>query len=182
MIARLVNWLIARAHRTPYFHLHDKNGDLYMARYWLVPYASLTEAGCHIATWRQPFTWLLQKLGIAIRVHHIHREDRDRHMHDHPWSFVSVVLRGWYVEAQPMYPDEFKTWEDSGIEMASIDFRRQGSLAYRPVGTRHRIVQVPVDGVVTLFITFRYRQSWGFYTPQGKVPWRDYLAEEGSGQ
>ena len=34
----------------------------------------------------------------SVKLHHILRSDDDRDLHDHPWSFVSVILRGGYWE------------------------------------------------------------------------------------
>lgn len=34
----------------------------------------------------------------GIRLQKILRGDKDRHLHDHPWSFVSIILVGAYIE------------------------------------------------------------------------------------
>lgn len=207
MLRLIAEWLIERALSTPYFHLHHADGSLYMERYWLVPFvtsgraASDKDAGCYVATWRQPLTWLLQRLGIAVRVHCIHTADLDRALHDHPWTFLSVVLRGWYVENRPSTPNnavfeevavpiELPIYRSLPIEaiyrivnppvtmvmQEPVDEaqRRAGSIAVRRFYHRHRIIAVSPGGVWTLFVTFRKRQSWGFFTPQGKVWWWAY--------
>lgn len=79
-----VNWLIARAKRTPYFELEG-----YMGRWWLV----------------QPSWWL----PFSIRVHHIQRADFDRNPHNHPWNFRTIVLRGTYTE-ELLMPDGSKSY------------------------------------------------------------------------
>lgn len=33
-----------------------------------------------------------------IYIHYIARSDMDKHPHNHPWNFTSVVLKGGYVE------------------------------------------------------------------------------------
>lgn len=182
-----VQWLIERALRTPYFHLRHADNSLYMARYWLVPFAgsgSHSDVGCFAASWwRQPFTWLLQKLGIAVRIHCIATGDLDRALHDHPWTFISVLLRGRYDEARPVTPNNaiFErvpvtfsglTTPSEYVEAEPVTLRTRfpGSIALRRFSDRHRIVRVS-DNVWTLFITFKKRQSWGFYTPQGKLWW-----------
>lgn len=81
MPAWLATGLIERALRTPYFHLYHADGSLYMARYWLRRHAAGSSA------------W-------AARVHYLATPDEDRHLHDHPWDFVSIVLRGG-VEGDP---------------------------------------------------------------------------------
>lgn len=171
----LTRWLLERAWKTPYFHLHHADGSLYMERYWLVPFAdagTTSKEGCYRATWRQPLVWLLQKLDIAVRVHCIHTPDFDRHMHDHPWWFASCVLRGWYQEARPIC--DVPTFDANGREYAFTTVRREGSWARRGVFERHRIEAVSPGGVWTLFITGPKRQSWGFFTERGWIGWKDY--------
>lgn len=170
----LANYLIRRAQFTPYSHLTREDGSAYMLRYWLVPYGD-PKAGANcgpVSFWRRPLAWLLQRFGIAVRVHKISAPDRDRHLHDHPWSFVSVVLRGWYHERRPLAIRPCFDWAQE-YENSSNVRRRAGDICFRRSTDRHRISSVSVD-CWTLFITFRMRQWWGFYTPEGKVYWRDY--------
>jgi hypothetical protein len=172
----LIDRLIDLARRTPYFHLYHADGTIYMERYWIVPSArpgSASKAGCYVATWRQPIRWILQKLGIAVRLHCIHTPDLDRAMHDHPWTFISVVLRGWYIEARPLRPESFlPTSSDPEEEMEQSHPRAAGGYALRRFYHRHKITAVSPGGVWTLFVTFRKRQPWGFYTPGGKIWWQ----------
>lgn len=187
MIRNLFNWtanrLIARAMRTPYSHLLHGDGSVYMERYWLAPSAhkgSASDEGCYIAKWyREPSVWLLQKLGIAVRVHRICTPDFDRALHDHPFNWASIVLRGGYLELRPVSVDPcFDV--DLGIDPLAPDdentigeWRLPGSFAFRRATDRHRITDIMRD-TWTLFITGPKVQWWGFYTPQGKVFWRDF--------
>jgi hypothetical protein len=182
MRQRLWNWtvdrLIALAKRTPYFHLHHGDGTLYMERYWLVPFISSEHVGCYaMRWWREPFGWLCQRFGIAMRIHVIHTPDLDRALHDHPWNFVSVVLRGWYTELRPIDNGQpcFAEHElsDGGEELTWIIHRAERSVAFRRATDRHRIINQSAR-CVTLFITGPKRQWWGFYTPSGKVYYKDY--------
>lgn len=178
MMKTLVNWLIAYAKRTPYFHLRNPDGTPYMDRYWLIPYAPTErhgeEQGCYTARWwRNPIVWLFQRFGIAVRIHHIRSADLHRDLHDHPWWFVSLVLRGWYIEKMPMVePLFYAAWESR----THSTLRRAGSWAFRNTKATHTITTVPVGGAWTLFITGPWRQVWGFYTEQGWVNHRDYNA------
>lgn len=148
MLTKLVNWIIARAKRTPYFHLEG-----YMERYWLFPYGSL------------PF-------GIAIRVHHILRSDTDRHLHDHPFNFISIVLRGGYFEERLA-----RSYGD--VELRRKKWRGPGSIAFRRATDFHKLT-LPVRAdrsCWTLFISFRARQPWGFLVDGKKVLAKDYLGD-----
>lgn len=149
---RLADAIIRRAQRTPYFHLYHGDGSLYMGRYWLRPYSE-------------------NRLNWAARVHHIATADYDRVLHDHPWNFVSIVLRVGYTEVRPVGIEPI--WRANGEEVTYTVDRRVGSFAYRRATDRHRIVAVLPD-TYTLFITGPKRQWWGFYTPFGKMHWREY--------
>ena len=180
----LVDYLIRRAKRTPYFDLPG-----YMRRNWLVPYnveikrrvaaPDLTEKfgipsfrvytdGTGPVTWRRPIARLLQLCGIAVRVHEILRSDDGRDPHDHPWGYVTVILKGGYFETR---------YDDKG-EFVSRKWHGPGSILYRPAGSWHRL-DLP-NGMVTttLFITGRKVQSWGFNVNGVKVPYYEYLAEK----
>lgn len=129
-------------------HIYGPDGSLYMERYVL-----------------------FETRWLSCRLHHIAREDRDRHMHDHPWWFISAVLGGGYVEARPA---AIEPCFDGDVEYSTQTPRPVGSLAFRRATDRHQITSV-MPGTWSLFIYGPVRQWWGFYTPQGKVYWKDYL-------
>lgn len=157
MITRFVDWLIGRAMRTPYFHLEG-----YLDRFWLFPYGSL------------PF-------GIAVRIHHILRSDNDRHLHDHPWAFLSIVLRGGYWEERPCDCCQEFGVLDGNCEHREGIWRGPGSIAFRRASDFHRLILPTVvdadQSCWTLFITFRATQPWGFLVDDEKVLAKDYLGD-----
>ena len=156
------SYLIKRAKKTPYFHL-----DGYMNRWWLVPYSYVNqEQGCGpVKLLDRPVAWLLQKFGVAIRIHHILRSDDDRHMHNHPWNARTFILRGWYIE---------KRREDNGDD--SLSFMSMGRIEKLTPADFHTVLDVSEGGVYTMFVTFDYQWSWGFLVNGETFPWRDYLA------
>lgn len=144
----VTDWLIRRAMRTPYTHI-DKDGDVYMYRYWLFnPYK---ENSSGKGNW----------FPISIRLHHIVRPDQDRHMHDHPWNARTFILRGWYIEKR---------------EEGRYYWRGEGETAKLNFGEYHYITGIsPLHGAWTLFVTGKYRGTWGFLVNGAKVKWREYL-------
>lgn len=183
----IVDWLIRRAKRTPYWHLIG-----YMERYWLVPYNKVIErkiscrwtdtaldgttSSCTVVTavtdgtgpvspWRRPFARLVQSLGIAARVHHILRSDSGRDPHDHPWWFVTIVLRGGYYEHRY---DAFGSW-------VSRRWHGPGSVLIRAPEDLHMLELPKGKTAWTLFITGPKKQTWGF-KPEGmpKIPYHLY--------
>lgn len=162
LIARLVvrhfEALRQRAMRTPYSHITSPDGStVYMYRYWLFnPYPHGSEG--RVRKWSR---WL-----PSVRLHHIMEPDRDRHLHDHPWNARTIVLRGWYEEERPL---------PGGWTRAH--WRSEGYTGRILFGQFHRISHVSSGGVWTMFITWRYRGTWGFDVDGVKVPYRTYLAE-----
>lgn len=138
------------AMRRPDTHLYHADGSLYMARFWL-----------------------LRTRWFSMRLHHIATADLDRHFHDHPWSFISLVLRGGYREARPATIEPCFLDGSTEIERIIVTSRRAGSIALRRATDRHRVSGVMPE-TWTLVILGPKRQWWGFYTPNGKVHWRDY--------
>jgi hypothetical protein len=120
---------------TPYLHL-----DGYMERYWL-----------------------FRTRWLSARIHRILRSDNDRDLHDHPWSYVAVILRGGYLEVT----ESGERWYGRG----AVLFRRATHL--------HRLVLPPGETATTLFFVRPKRREWGFRTPAGWVHWRRYVEERG---
>lgn len=151
MIAEII---IAQAVRNVYRkgHIYGNDGSLYMGRYTL-----------------------FETDGLSARVHQIARPDHDRHLHDHPWNFASYVLRGGYTEQRPI---DVNPCFQGDSEDCNSTYRAKGSWAWRHATDRHRISDVQPD-TWTLFVYGRLAQWWGFYTPAGKIYWKDYLAQYG---
>ena len=140
-----------------------------MQRFWLVPYShkgSESEAGCGVVSWwRRPIARVLQAFGVAVRVHQILRSDHGREPHDHPWPYLTCILRGGYREER---------YNDLG-DLVSAKWHGPGSIVYRPANSWHRL-QVPAGQTAwTLFITGPKRQTWGFAVDGKKVPYREYF-------
>jgi len=108
---------------------------------------------------------------FGIMLHKFYASDDDC-MHDHPWPFVSIILRGGYWE-----------WTRGGDVLMSDrdgssgdrrDWYRPGSILFRGARHLHRI-QLALDGRPTWSLVFtgpRVR-DWGFITPKGWiVHWR----------
>ena len=96
---------------------------------------------------------LIQTPLFSVMLHWIHRPDPQPHLHDHPVSFLSFVLRGFYVEK----PGK------------TVWFAR-----FMRATDKHRIVWVPPEGCLTLVFAGPVVRSWGFHTERGWVGWREY--------
>lgn len=107
---------------------------------------------------------LLPRNRIAnVYVHRFLRDDDDRALHDHPWFWCSILIRGRYVEHT--------------IARGGIHRRREcgaGSWRLRTPWFAHRIELVDTDPCWTLFITVARIRDWGFHCPSGWVPWQEF--------
>ncbi len=96
----------------------------------------------------------------GLRVHHILRSDLDRELHDHPFWYVSLVLRGGYTEETP---DGRKIWYGPG------------ALLFRSAASLHRLEIPAGESAWTLVLRGPIERVWGFATDLGWVPWRDFV-------
>lgn len=124
-------------------------------RTWKVKWAeTLGKEECpYLKRWRFQTPW------FSVRLHHFYRSDDKRAPHDHPFSFITLVLKGAYF--------------DLGEQM--VDHLRPGSLRYRPATHRHSVVVDYNDGtkfssrygrtngVWTIILTGPMVRRWGFW-------------------
>ena len=105
--------------------------------------------------WRNPlgnpgcpflYRWVLGFGLFSIRLHHWISSDDDRHFHDHPWWFVTLVLSGAYQDVSP----ERSEW------------LRRGDIVFRPSLHRHYVLIGP-EGCWTLLLTGPELRYWGFW-------------------
>lgn len=116
------------------------------------------------------YMWRLRMLRtpwFSVYLHHIVKEDVDTDLHDHPWSFFSILLWGSYWE---LFPSEERT---KHRHVRWFNFKRaEDAHTITWLSTRR-------TGVWTLVFLGPKRRSWGFYTSKGWIPWRQYVAEKG---
>lgn len=110
---------------------------------------------------------IIQTPLFGFYLHHIHRPDRDRDPHDHPWSFLSVIIAGSYRE---------KIWPDKRDPQKYITRnRKRWSPGRLRRGSAHIITSM--NGPLwTLVLTGPRRGEWGFWTDGSFVPWREYIS------
>lgn len=104
---------------------------------------------------------------FAVRLHWIHKEDPDRDLHDHPWGFVSFVLRGWYKEQECSDPDMRQAWlEADEVGEANRKWPIKERLIrwfnHKDTLAAHRITEVSPK-LLTLVFTGPKTKDWGFY-------------------
>lgn len=106
--------------------------------------------------------WVLNLYIISLRIHHWISSDDDRAYHDHPWNFLTIILKGGYTDVSPQGKDKVYA----------------GSIRYRSALHCHT-VQVNPGGCWSILLTGREKRRWGFY-PNGKFLRRSkYFAKYG---
>jgi hypothetical protein len=103
---------------------------------------------------------------FSVFIHQFWSSDPD-HVHDHPWDNITWILRGGY-------------WEASAD--GNMVYRRRGFWRYRNAELFHRlsIGDHSPGQAWTLFIHFRRRRDWGFFTPDGWLPAEEYGVKYGA--
>jgi len=108
---------------------------------------------------------------FGVYLHKILRSDQDRYVHDHPFSFVSIMLWGAYGEVLSRYVST--PWGGHAHDYTIIRDRRAPSICFRRAEDAHRLV---LDKPCwTLVLRGPRRREWGFYTESKWVHFRDYL-------
>lgn len=109
---------------------------------------------------------IIQTPWFGIYIHDIYEPDGDRDPHNHPWSFISIVLRGHYVER--VYSDPSDNPKQFRVKIHTrFSAHRMGRVA------AHRIVEA-APGLKTLILTGPRASGWGFFVDGKYVPWQEY--------
>lgn len=106
---------------------------------------------------------------FAICLHWINKPDAEPWLHDHPVSFLSIILRGQYTEFRKL--EHIKTWSKFVKTHKWFNFVRA-----KPED-HHRIVSV-APHTLTLCLMGPKVREWGFHTRDGWVHWKDYYAKQ----
>lgn len=118
---------------------------------------------------------------FQINIHKILLSDHDC-LHDHPWSFISIILRGGYYE-RTFLIDGLKGSAKAELEYFHqkypMDYIRKkwygvGRILWRPAEWRHSLELPAGKTATTLVVTFKRRRRWGFWTKGGWKFWKDY--------
>ena len=122
---------------------------------------------------------LIHQDSLRVYLHEILLSDEDRHMHDHPWDFTTILLSGGYIEERPVEPQRFTKQSDGGYKMETVRIKwpRFSRIKHRAEDF-HRIELPEGKPVWTLFFAGDKRRDWGFMTEDGWVHYRKYLNDK----
>ena len=127
------------------------DGEPYLERY----YVFLRDRG------RFPFN---------IFVHKFLKSDPDD-VHDHPWPFATVILKGGYWEWRPQFDAQGKKTGEIAKWCGPGSFRTAQATTY------HRIELDPDITCWTLFMPGAKQRDWGFLVKNKWIQWEEYLEQ-----
>jgi hypothetical protein len=103
-----------------------------------------------------------------IFLHKFLKSDPDD-LHDHPWSYATLILKGGYYEWIP-------TYDSQGRKLAEIAaWRGPGSFRISRANSFHRIELDPAVTCWTLFMPGPQQRDWGFMVRDTWVQWEKYI-------
>lgn len=104
---------------------------------------------------------------FAICLHWLHKPDPEPFLHDHPVTFLSLVLWGGYKELR-------QRWK-RGVFRTDINTARRWNFVRAHDFDRHSIIDVRPRTLTLCFMGPKTRE-WGFWTKDGWVWWKFYYA------
>lgn len=108
-----------------------------------------------------------------IFLHKFLKSDPDD-VHDHPWPFLTVILRGGYWEWTPQFDAEGRKTGEIARWCGA------GSVRWASANTYHRIELDPNVTCWTLFMPGRKCRDWGFLVRNQWIQWEEYLKQRKS--
>lgn len=105
-----------------------------------------------------------------IFVHKFLKSDPD-HLHDHPWPYFTLILKGGYYEWVPYYD------KDSDKMTEICKWRGPGHFRVCKATSYHRIDLNPEITAWTLFIPGPQKREWGFMVRNKWIHNTEYLSK-----
>ena len=104
----------------------------------------------HFKRWQ-----LLKTPWFSIYIHGIYKSDEDKHLHDHPWDYISFSFYGRFIE------------KNKGTYKCKYLYVPTFKIIKRKAEHLHSIHKLLTKSVYTFFIAFKRRREWG-YVVNGK--------------
>ena len=96
-----------------------------------------------------------KRFPFNVFIHKFLRSDPDD-VHDHPWPYATLILKGGYYEWTPNF-------DSNGIKVSETRYwRGPGHFRFCPATSYHRIELADNVECWTMFIPGPQRREWGF--------------------
>lgn len=103
-----------------------------------------------------------------VFLHKFLKSDPDD-VHDHPWPYATLILKGGYYEWIPQFNSKGEKISELAV------WRGPGSFRVCRASSYHRIELDPDVTCWTLFMPGPQQREWGFLTRKGWVQHEQYL-------
>jgi hypothetical protein len=148
MFTKFLNWLDARGRKRI---VMDRTSDEpYLERYYL-------------------FLKERESFPFNVFLHKFLKSDPDD-VHDHPWPYATLILKGGYYEWIPQFDKQGNKFSEVAV------WRGPGHFRICSANSFHRIELDPNVTAWTLFMPGAKQRDWGFLVKNKWVQWEQYLA------
>jgi hypothetical protein len=114
-----------------------------------------------------------KRFPFNIFLHKFLKSDPDD-VHDHPWPYATLVLKGGYWEWTPRF-------DDKGNKITElVRWCGPGSFRVSKARSFHRIELDPDITAWTLFMPGPKQRDWGFLVRNQWIQWEEYLKQRKS--
>ena len=110
-----------------------------------------------------------KRFPFNIFLHKFLKSDPDD-LHDHPWPYATLILKGGYYEWIPKFDKQGRKFTEIAV------WRGPGSFRVCRANSFHRIELDPNVTCWTLFMPGPQQRDWGFATRQGWIQHEEYIA------
>lgn len=116
----------------------------------------------------------------AIFLHRMEAPDPGVDLHDHPWTFISIVLAGGYIEERAhtriacARAHAAERWPAPNRLRGTTEYRRRWSIRRMRLDECHRVTELLRRRSWSLVICGPVHRPWGFYLSDGWVDEHTY--------
>jgi hypothetical protein len=110
------------------------------------------------------------KFPFNVFLHNFHKGDPDD-VHDHPWPYATLILKGGYYEWIPQFNSKGEKISEVAVWRGPGSFRVCGANSY------HRIELDPNVSAWTLFMPGPKKREWGFLVKNKWIHNEQYLKD-----
>ena len=103
-----------------------------------------------------------------VFLHKFLKSDPDD-VHDHPWAYATLILKGGYWEWIPQFNSKGQKIGEISIWRGAGTFRTSKATSY------HRIELDPNVECWTLFMPGMKQREWGFFSKGNWIQWEEYI-------
>lgn len=118
------------------------------------------EGKLHFRRWE-----ILKTRWFSIYIHGIYAADQDKHLHNHPWDYKSIVLKGSYIEET----------------LTGNNVMRPLKMVTRDGKDYHKIKELKSKSVYTLFIVSPVKRIWGYLVDGSWMNHEEYREKKNKG-